>query len=105
MTSNPIAPADRLPPVHPGEVLSEEFLIPLGLSARALAERIGVPQGRVPTIVAGKRGITGDTALHLADAFGTTPEFWMNLQKNWELAVARNGLLEQRAQPVRSPSK
>ena len=83
------ADADRLPPVHPGEVLSEEFLIPLGLSARALAERIGVPPNRVSTIAAGKRGITGDTALRLADAFGTTPEFWMNLQKNWELAMAR----------------
>lgn len=82
----------RLAPVHPGEVLSEEFLRPLGLSARALAERIGVPANRVSTIAAGKRGITGDTALRFAEAFGTTPEFWMNLQKNWELAVARNAI-------------
>ena len=71
-------------------MLSEEFLRPLGLSARALAERIGVPANRVSTIAAGKRGITGDTALRFADAFGTTPEFWMSLQKNWELAVARD---------------
>ena len=76
-------------PVHPGEVLSEEFLKPLGLSANALAARIGVPGNRVSMIVAGRRGVTGDTALRLAAAFGTTPEFWMNLQKNWELAVAR----------------
>ena len=71
--------AARLAPVHPGEVLSEEFLIPLGLSSNALAKRIGVPANRVSMIAAGKRGITGDTALRFAEAFGTTPEFWMNL--------------------------
>lgn len=80
----------RLAPIHPGEVLFEEFLRPMGLSARALATRIDVPANRVSTIVAGKRGITGDTALRLASALGTTPEFWMNLQKSWELAVARD---------------
>jgi addiction module HigA family antidote len=83
---------DRLAPVHPGEVLSQEFLEPLGLSANALARRIGVPGNRVSMIVAGKRGVTGDTALRLAAAFGTTPEFWMNLQKGYELAVAREGI-------------
>jgi addiction module HigA family antidote len=85
--------ADRLPPVHPGEVPSEDLIL-LGLSARALAERIGVPPNRVSNIAAGKRGITGDTALRFAEAFGTTPEFWMNLQKNWELAVARSELAD-----------
>ena len=81
-TDGPVEVEERLPPVHPGEVLSEEFLRPLGLSARALAERIGVPPNRVSMIAAGKRGITGDTALRrLADTFGTTAEFWMNLQK------------------------
>ena len=74
MVPEPTAEANRLPPVHPSEVLSEEFLIPLGLSARALAERIGVPPNRVSTVAIGKRGITGDTALRLVSALSTTPE-------------------------------
>lgn len=82
---------DLLVPVHPGEVLAEEFLGPLGLSANALAAKIGVPGNRVSMIVAGKRGVSGDTALRLAAAFGTTPEFWMNLQGRYELEVAREG--------------
>lgn len=86
------ATSDRLAPIHPGEVLSEDFLKPLGLSANALAKQIGVPGNRVSTIVAGRRGITGDTALRLADVLGTTPEFWMNLQKGWELDVAREAM-------------
>lgn len=81
-----------LAPVHPGEVLAEEFLGPLRMSANALARAIGVPGNRVSSIVAGKRGVTGDTALRLAAAFGTTPEFWMNLQKAWELEVARDAM-------------
>ena len=80
---------DLLAPVHPGEVLAEEFLAPHGLSAAALARRIGVPANRVSEIAAGRRSVTGDTALRLAAAFGTTAEFWMNLQKAWELEVAR----------------
>ena len=80
---------ERLAPVHPGEVLAEEFLKPLGLSANALATKIGVPGNRVSLIVAGKRSVTGDTALRLAAAFGTTPEFWMNLQGQYDLDVAR----------------
>ena len=78
-----------LAPVHPGEILGEEFLAPLGMSAAALARRLGVPANRVSEIVAGRRSVTGDTALRLAAALGTTAEFWMNLQKGWELAVAR----------------
>jgi len=66
--------------------------VPLDLSANALAARVGVPGNRISMIVAGKRGVTGDTALRLAAAFGTTPEFWMNLQQAWELAEARAGL-------------
>lgn len=81
---------DRLAPVHPGEVLAEEFLIPLGLSANALATKIGVPGNRVSLIVAGKRSVTGDTALRLAAAFGTTAEFWMNLQGQYDLEIARD---------------
>ena len=72
-------------------MLREAFRAPLGLSANALAGRMGVPASRVSMIVAGKRGITGDTALRLAAAFGTTAEVWMNLQKRWELEVARDG--------------
>ena len=81
---------DRLAPVHPGEVLAEEFLGPLGLSSAALARAIGVPANRVSAIVGGRRSVTGDTALRLAAAFGTSPEFWMNLQSGYDLAVARD---------------
>jgi addiction module HigA family antidote len=76
--------------VHPGEVLAEEFLRPLGLSASALARRIGVPGNRISEIAAGRRTVTGDTALRVAAAFGTSPEFWMNLQSSWELETARD---------------
>lgn len=76
-------------PVHPGEVLLHDFMEPLGLSANALAGKMGVPANRVSMIAAGRRGISGDTALRFAAAFGTTAEFWMNLQKRWELEVAR----------------
>ena len=84
-----------LTPVHPGEVLAEEFLAPKGLSAAALARHIGVPANRVSEIVAGRRNITGDTALRLAATFGTSAEFWMGLQMRWDLAVAaRRGVGE-----------
>ena len=71
-------------------LLAEEFLRPLGVSASALARRIGVPGNRVREIAAGRRAVTGDTALRLAAAFGTSPEFWMNLQSRWELETARD---------------
>ena len=84
---------DGLDPVHPGEILAEEFLEPKGLSAAALARQIGVPANRVSEIVAGRRAITGDTALRLSAAFGTTAEFWMVLQMRWDLAMAtRRGI-------------
>jgi len=79
----------RLPPLLPGEVLAEEFLRPLGLSASALAREIGVPANRITAILHGRRAITADTALRLAARFGTTAEFWMNLQVAHDLAVAR----------------
>lgn len=82
--------AMTIEPVHPGEVLRHDFMEPLGLSANALARRIEVPGNRISAIVAGNRGISGDTALRLAAAFGTTPEFWMNLQKSYELEVAKD---------------
>jgi len=76
-------------PVHPGVVLLEEFLEPLGLTQVELAAHIGVPVQRVNEIVRGKRGITPETAWLLAQALGTTPEFWLNLQANHDLAIRR----------------
>jgi len=77
-----------LPPIHPGEQLREEFMKPLGLSAYRLAKDIGVPVSRVQDIAAERRTITGDTALRLARYFGTSPEFWLNLQRDYELERA-----------------
>jgi antitoxin HigA-1 len=74
---------------HPGEILREEYLKPLALSARALAEAIGVPPNRMSEIVAERRGITADTAMRLARYFRTTPEFWMNMQSGHDLSKAR----------------
>jgi len=82
----------RLKPVHPGEVLREEFLKPMGLSQNRLALAIGVHPRRVNEIVLEKRGISADTALRLARFFGTTAEFWLGLQKDCELDVAMDGL-------------
>lgn len=81
-----------LPPIHPGEVLREEFMRPLELSSHAVARAIGVTPARVNEIVNEKRGITADTALRLARYFGTTPEVWINLQKRFELETARRAL-------------
>jgi len=82
-------PRKLLPPIHPGEILREEFMKPLGLSAHALAHRLGVTTARVNEIARERRGITADTALRLARCFSTTPEFWMNLQQRYELESAR----------------
>lgn len=79
--------AGTLPPMHPGEVLREEFLEPLGLSAGRVAKACGVPRTRIERIAAEEIGITGDTAARLARFFGTTAEFWMNLQARYELAT------------------
>lgn len=76
-------------PTHPGEILLEEFLVPLEMSQVAFAEHIGVPVQRINEIVRGKRGITPETAWLFSQAFGTTPEFWLNLQTNYDLALAR----------------
>lgn len=77
------------PPSHPGEILLEEFLNPMGLSQRELAEGIRVPYQRVNEMVNARRGITPATALRLAKYFGTTPDLWMNLQLRWELYHAQ----------------
>lgn len=79
-------------PIHPGEVLREEFLLPLGLSANALAKRLCVPVTRINDISRERRGITGDTALRLARYFGTTPQFWINLQAAYDLRAAEQAV-------------
>ena len=76
-------------PTHPGEILREEFLVPLGRTQVALSRHIGVPVQRINEIIRGKRGITPETAWLFAQAFGTTPQFWINLQANHDLASSR----------------
>ncbi len=83
---------EKLNPVHPGEVLLEEFLKPMGLSQHRLALRIGVDTRRINEIVLGKRRVTADTALRLARFFGTSPQFWMGLQSDYDLDVAEDEL-------------
>jgi len=79
-------------PSHPGEVLVQLFLQPLGMSAIALAKRLNVPRTRVERLVRGETSLTVDTAMRLAKFFGNTPEFWMNLQRAYDLARARKTL-------------
>ena len=86
---------DKLNNIHPGEILLEEFLIPMGVSQNKLANTIGVPPRRINEIVLGKRGITADTALRLAKAFGTSVQFWMGLQDEYELREAQVAIKEQ----------
>ena len=81
---------DKLPPIHPGEVLLEDFLLPLGVSQYRLAKDIAVPPRRVNEIVHGIRGISADTALRLARYFGTSAEMWMNLQSRYDLERQRD---------------
>lgn len=78
-----------LDPIHPGEILLEEFMKPLGISINKLARDIGVPPGRISTIVNGKRSISADTALRLGTYFGVSPELWLNLQTDYDLRIAR----------------
>ena len=92
---------DRLMPVHPGEVLLEEFLKPMGLSQNRLALDIRVPARRINEIVHGKRRITPDTALRLAKYFDMSPQFWLGLQMDYDLDVAEDGLAEQIDDEVR----
>jgi len=83
---------EKLAPIHPGEVLQEEFLKPMGLSQNRLGRCIGVPPRRINEIVLGKRRITADTALRLARFFGNSPRFWLNLQSSYDLDVAADAL-------------
>jgi addiction module HigA family antidote len=83
-----MAKKNRLPPIHPGAILREEFLVPLGMSTNEPALALRVPATRINNIVNEKRGITADPALRLSRYFGTTPRFWMNMQASYELVVA-----------------
>lgn len=87
-----VTDAAILPPTMPGEVLEEEFLLPMGLSRNALARALGVPAGQINQIVHGSRAITSRTALLFAQYFGTTAEFWTNLQTHHDLARERENL-------------
>jgi len=82
--------AKKLKPVHPGEILHEEFMVPLGLSMNRMAMDLRVPVTRIADIVNEKRGITSDTALRFARYFKNTPQFWMNLQTRYDLEVAED---------------
>ena len=83
----------KLPPIHPGEVLLEEFLEPMGISQYRLAKDISVPARRINEIVHGKRSVTADTALRLSRYFGTSDRFWLNLQTSYDLDVQRDFLV------------
>ncbi|MGK7892830.1 MAG: HigA family addiction module antitoxin [Xenococcus sp. (in: cyanobacteria)] len=89
------------PPIHPGEILLEDFLKPMNLSQYFVAQSIGVPPRRINEIVHGKRGITADTALRLGRFFGMEAQFWMNLQTRYDLEVAREELSDRLNQEVR----
>jgi antitoxin HigA-1 len=80
----------RLRNIHPGEILQEEFLIPLGLSAYKLSKDIGIPQTRVSEILKGNRRITADTALRLSKYFGNSPKFWLGVQDDFDLEEEKN---------------
>jgi addiction module HigA family antidote len=98
----------RLPPLHVGEVLREEFLVPLKLSPYRLAKVLGVPRTRIERLAREETALTADTALRLSRYFGTTPEFWMNLQIGYELECAKRALMsklskiEPRVTPTRA---
>ncbi|PYT78442.1 MAG: addiction module antidote protein, HigA family [Acidobacteria bacterium] len=97
----------KLKPVHPGEILHEEFMKPLGLSMNKLALDLRVPVTRIADIVGERRGITADTALRLARYFKNTPVFWMNLQTRYDLEVAQDELaakVERDVQPLETAS-
>ena len=85
-------PEPEPPPIHPGEILMEEFLKPLGLSQYRVAVDLGVPPRRVNEIIHGKRGITADTALRLSRYFGMSEQFWMNLQTHYDLELQKDRL-------------
>ena len=96
---------ETLPPMHPGELLREEFMAPLALSAGKLAKAIGVPRTRVERIVAGEVGISADTALRLARLFNMNPQYWANAQIHYDLQMAalKLGSTIDQIQPIEQP--
>jgi len=94
---------EKIPPVHPGEVLLEDYLKPMGVSQHQLAMSMRVPPNRINGIVQGKRAITAETALRLSRAIGTSPDFWLNLQTAFDLRLAEerlDGILEKEIIPI-----
>ncbi|EPD33861.1 HigA family addiction module antitoxin [Propionimicrobium lymphophilum] len=87
--------SEKIPPIHPGEILNEEFLEPMRLSQNKLAVSIGVPTRRINEIVHGKRRITADTALRLGRFFGTSAQFWVNLQSRFDIEIELEAIGEQ----------
>jgi addiction module HigA family antidote len=94
----------KLPPIHPGEILIEEFLKPMGISQYRLAKDISVPPRRINEIVHGKRSITADTALRLGRFFAIAPQFWLNLQNRFDLEVAEDLLADRLDKEVQTLS-
>jgi addiction module HigA family antidote len=92
---------DKPGPIHPGEVLLEEFLMPMGMSQNRAALDMGVPARRINEIVLGRRRVTADTALRLGRFFGTSPQFWLGLQMDFDLDVAQDALAERLEREVR----
>lgn len=92
--SDPLEIVDTLPPLHPGEVLREDFMVPLGLTAGKIAKACGVPRTRIERIATERLGITGDTAVRLGKVLGIGPEVWMNLQARFETEIARAAIGE-----------
>jgi addiction module HigA family antidote len=97
-------PKKKLAPVHPGEILLEEFMKPLGLSQNRLGRDLGVPPRRINEIVHAKRSLTADSALRLSRYFGTSAEFWLGLQADYDLDVASDRLAERIAREVKAYS-
>ncbi len=95
-------PTNKMRPIHPGEVLREEFLVPLGMSAHALALELRVPAPRINEIVRERRSITPETALRLARYFGTAAQFWLNLQTSYDLKIAERQVGSKIAKEVRA---
>ncbi|MEI6621019.1 MAG: HigA family addiction module antitoxin [Actinomycetes bacterium] len=94
---------DHLAPIHPGEILSADFLKPLGMTQYRLSKKINVHPRRINEIVHGKRGISADTALRLARLFGTSPQFWLNIQDQYELDTEQDRLGDELAEIIPLP--
>lgn len=91
---------NTIPPIHPGEILLEEYLKPMKISQYKLAKDIGVPATRIAAIIKGERAISADTALRFARYFNTSKDFWLNLQKHYELVLAENSLGKDELQKI-----